>query len=456
MSTSRMWWKIPGLAGCSLLLMASLLRAMPGGDDRTDELPDLMAPRRQALVERICGEIGRVYPFEEIGRTTQEGILHLLRSGDYDDITSKEELAARLTADMESLSKDKHMDLIYDPVMAAEVRASQDAGATDSGPMPTEVENARWDNYGFKELRILEGQVGYLDLRMFFAARYAGPTAVAAMDFLGRCNAVILDLRLNGGGWEDMVTLLASYFVNLEDPEVLAISRSTLDGTYEASVLSAYVPGKRLTALPIYILISSSTASAAEAFTSTVKHLNKKVTLVGHTTAGAENPVGYVPVGDGFVLKIPCFKQIYGGGRSGWEGKGVEPDVEAPFDRTLETAHLQALRTLADQLTDKVARERLQWAMDGVRAAAEPATVSRSTLESYVGSYRGTRVSLEGDDLFVQFGDRPRRRLLAIAPDYFLVEGRDDVRLRFVSEQGRVIGVERLYSDGYRMLSLSK
>jgi hypothetical protein len=40
-----------------------------------------------------------------------------------------------------------------------------------------------------------------------------------------------------------------------------------------------------------------------------------------------------------------------------------------------------------------------------------------------------------------------------VSDDYFVVEGRDDLRLRFVSERGRVVALERIYSDGYRSLA---
>jgi hypothetical protein len=410
----------------------------------------LTAEYREFLVETISEKIFRLYPFEDIGRTTGEGILAAYRSGGYDGITSPKAFAARLTEDMERLSNDHHLDLYFAPNLAMEIIARESTGVDLDGMNPSELEQARWENFGFRDLRILEGRVGYLDLRVFFSARYAGSTAAAAMDFLAGSNAVIIDLRRNGGGWDSMVTLLAGYFVDIEETEILSISQSTLDQSYFASVVPAWIPGRRFTDRPVYLLVSPNTASAAEAFASILKYLNKDVILVGETTAGAENPVERIALDEQFVLKIPCYRRVYFGNRSGWEGKGIRPDLEVASERALETAHLHALNALQERFTDDLSREKIQWGIDGYRAILEPVQVDRKTLKSYAGRYRNIRVYPDGDDLYLQFEDRPGQRLLAVSDDYFVIESRDDLRVRFVREGDRVVALERIYSDGYR------
>jgi hypothetical protein len=174
---------------------------------------------------------------------------------------------------------------------------------------------------------------------------------------------------------------------------------------------------------------------------------------VGETTAGAENPVEHIALNETFVLKIPCHRTIYFGDRSGWERTGIKPDVEVPSDRALEAAHYHALRILKERLTDELAREKIQWGIDWYRAVLEHQEVNREVLESYRGRYGSTRILRDGNDLSLQVGDRPMQRLLPVASDYFVVEDRDDMRIRFVTEHGRVVGMERVYSDGYRSLA---
>ena len=62
------------------------------------------------------------------------------------------------------------------------------------------------------KLEILDGNIGYLDLRSFQSAHVGGETAAAAMAFLSNADAVIIDLRRNGGGDPTMIQLLSSYF----------------------------------------------------------------------------------------------------------------------------------------------------------------------------------------------------------------------------------------------------
>jgi hypothetical protein len=429
-----------------------LALAVPSPAQAGTETRPISPDEKRALVETVCEKIREVYPFEKIGVQTSDGLREQLLDGGFNEIDTSRAFAGAVTERMEELSNDKHLDLYFDPVMAAELIERERSGDAQDGPGDHFLEQARWENFGFRTLRMLDGQVGYLDLRMFCATRHAGPTAVTAMEFLSRSRAVIIDLRRNGGGWDAMVTLLAGHFIDTGESECASISRSTLDGSYFASMIPAFAPGGHMTEIPLYLLTSSSTASAAEAFSSILRHYRPGTILVGQTTAGAENPVEYVALDESFVLKIPCYEKIWFGSRPGWEGTGLSPDIESPVDQALETAHLHALEALLEKHTGETAREKLQWGIDGHRARLHPVAVDREILNSYAGKYDTALISVVGSHLFLQFDGRAQRQLLPVAEDTFVVEGRDDLRLRFVSSEGRVVAMERIYSDGYRGL----
>lgn len=69
---------------------------------------------------------------------------------------------------------------------------------------------------------VLNENIGHLDLRGFNQARRAGESPVAAMNFLTSSNAIMIDLRKNGGGRPSMIQLRSSYFfdepVHLNSP----------------------------------------------------------------------------------------------------------------------------------------------------------------------------------------------------------------------------------------------
>ncbi len=402
---------------------------------------------QEELIKEIVGHIKKIYPFPEIARKMSLGVADSLRAGKYAQYRNPQEFAQRLSTDLEALSNDAHVGLTYDPPRAAEMRALEEEGLENPYAAST-LEAERWNNFGFKELRILEGNVGYLDLRTFFALKYAGETAVAAMGYFANCNALIIDLRSNGGGWDDMVTFLASYFFDTDAGIVFGIGMSTKDSTFYPSTTSAYVPGKLLADIPLYILVSGGTASGAEAFASIMKNVREDATLVGERTAGAENPLETLIIRDEYILWVPGWKKIFSSAKSGWEGVGVEPDIEAPADSALGIAHWSALMLLKERAPNEEQKERYQWAMDGVRAIYNPMNIEEPLRQAYTGHYGNRTIHQGNDELYYQYKDRPKRRMIAISQEYFLVEGYDWFRVRFLKENGELAGFEEVRADG--------
>ena len=311
-----------------------------------------------------------------------------------------------------------------------------------------EAQIERWNNYGFKEMKILDGAIGYLDLRLFFDTYYAGDVAVAAMNFFSNCNAIIIDLRYNGGGWDDMVNFLLSYFAESRDEVMFNVAQNTIDSVYYAGKTISYVSGKRLTGIPIYVLISRSTASAAESFASKIRYINSKAVLVGETSAGAENPIGTIVIGDEFILDIPSWRTVYQKYATDWEGVGVTPDVEAAPENALAVAHMHALRKLIETAASKVDEGKYVWAFDGVRAVYEPLSLPEKMLKAYAGNYGTRDIYFENGVLYYQYKKRTKRRMWAVREDYFIIENYDFFRVRFTKDKGKITGLDEIFTDG--------
>ena len=56
------------------------------------------------------------------------------------------------------------------------------------------------ENYGFKKVERLPGNIGYIDFTNFASPKYSKETVTAVMKFVENCDALIFDLRQNGGG----------------------------------------------------------------------------------------------------------------------------------------------------------------------------------------------------------------------------------------------------------------
>lgn len=412
------------------------------------EKDKLSGEKQKIIIEALCTKLENLYPIPEIGKKTSTTIRNNHKNGKYAKFTQPSEFVQHLNDDLESISEDGHLGILHDPAMASELKKEeekQDQGDTYAELM---LESERWKNFGFKELKILEGNVGYLDLRTFFSLKYAAETAVASMNFFSNCNALIIDLRRNGGGWDDMVTFLTSYFLNADDEIIYSIGHSTLDDSYYASMPYPYVPGKRLTGIPICILTSGATASAAEGFTNIMKHLIENTIIVGETTAGAENPIERLFLFDDYVLRIPCWQKIYSYDKDGWEGTGIKPDIEVESEEVLNVAHINILLKLKDENTDEIIKMKYQWAIDGLNAVQHPVTVPEDILQSYSGKYGSRNIYYQDKVLYYQYKGRTKRKMFAISNEYFLVQGYDFFRVKFIKEKDAVRGISEIFDDG--------
>ena len=117
-------------------------------------------------------------------------------NGEYDQFTDLVKFTSQLTVDLRSISKDYHIKVSPYEKIPDDLLVETRLGSPD-------------ENYGFQRVERLPGNIGYLELLSFNNPKSAGPTAVAAMNFLAHCDALIIDLRLNGGGDTFMTQFLS-------------------------------------------------------------------------------------------------------------------------------------------------------------------------------------------------------------------------------------------------------
>ena len=397
---------------------------------------------KKEILGKIIEKIENINPFPEISAKIVTGLETQVSDGYYDNVNSPIEFATQLSSSLENLSKDKHLDLIYNLDLA---KALLEESFPSSDFTEEEAKTEIWNNYGFRELKILDGNIGYLNLSVFFATDYAGKMADISMSYFSNCQALIIDLRENGGGWGDMVDYLLGYLIDNKEPLVLNIAESTLDSTVYSEVVSAYVPGAKLVNIPIYILTSQSTASAAEAFTTHLKYFNNNTTIVGKKTCGAENPVEHIAIDERFVLQIPAWKKIYSKNPVVWEGIGVSPDIEAEPDDALLAAYKDALQRLMKSTDEQLAIDKYQWALDGISASYNNIDVNK--IKEYAGRYGNIQIKYVDDKLYYQPEKGSPYQLIPISDNYFVVEGISYFRIKFINN-GETTLMKKIFTFG--------
>ena len=324
----------------------------------TEGSPAIDAERRAVIVARVASIMTANFVDPTMGREMARYIQSRHGRGAYDNHADIESFCSALTADLRSVTNDKHLYVFHSPEEAREVAVRMKLLAEDENRdiEQRRREAYRRENFGFQKIEILAGNVGYLKLQYFAGTENGAEAAVAAMAFLSNADAIIVDLTENGGG-EGLVPLLISYFLPPEEVELTGVYYRASD-TVRRSWSYSYVPGRRLPNVDLYILTSSRTFSAAEDFAYTMQQLARAV-VVGERSKGGAHPVDVLIVDENVLTQVSIGKSINPVTKTNWEGVGVEPDFPVPAEEALATAYLLALKGLLGKTTDKERSEEL-------------------------------------------------------------------------------------------------
>ena len=402
---------------------------------------------KAAVVAKLADILTEKYVFPDTGKKMADLLRSNLQAGAYAPLERPEEFAGKLTGDMQSISHDKHLHVAYNPG-SGWLSWSKN---TDEEQQRLEKRRSRTDNYGFREVKILPGNVGYLKFDYFSGNPEAFPVAVGAMAFVSGADALVFDLRDNGGGDPQMIQLLTTYLYEGDPQHLNSFYYREGDRTEQFWTLP-YVPGKRMPGVPVYVLTSERTFSGAEEFSYNLKNL-KRATIVGETTGGGAHPVNREPIDADFWASVPYARAVNPISKTNWEGTGVEPDVKVPAPQALDTALALALEKVSVAETDARFKDFYLWNLEAQQAKVNPVTLPEADLQAFAGVYGPRRITLEGGVLYYQREGRPRGRLLPLTSDTFALENAPMFRIRFLREGGRVTALEGRYEDGRKDLS---
>jgi Peptidase family S41 len=328
---------------------------------------------RATIVDHLASALESSYVFADRARAASAAIRTHLSDHAYDsgDDTA---FAKALTDDVYAVLHDKHIRVNYS---ARPVPPDRDPNApvsdADRQAMRT---NAARGNYGLAGVQVLPGSVGYVDLRGFADAEFAGPALATAMQFIAGTDAIIIDERRNGGGDPDTVAMLVSYFypkdtrLHVNDLGMRVGDREDIHATYTSPVA-----GPRFPNVPVYVLTSARTFSGGEEFAYDIQAL-KRGTIVGEITGGGANPGEGHRLGEHFFAFIPNGRAINPITHTNWEGVGVKPDVAVSAEEAFKTAYLAALRGRISTAPPDEREPLTQW-IATVEKSDPPALVQR-------------------------------------------------------------------------------
>ncbi|HEX8332520.1 MAG TPA: S41 family peptidase, partial [Segetibacter sp.] len=325
------------------LLFANAVGQSTGG---TAQVSKPQAVNIKELINSISDSLKKHYIFPDKAASISVYLGLQLNKDAYKDLLSNpQKLARQIEQDIHSVHHDPHMRVHFDPNFVPQKVHS---------PTAEEMKHATkfWkeNNYMFKKVEVLPGNIGYLPFNGFIEeVQGSKPTIAAALKFLANTNAIIIDLRQNMGGSPEMVSQIESYFFKEKTPMNYIINRSKKDTTFfyadPSKSDSIYL------SMPLYILTSKQTFSAAEDFTYGMQ-IAKRAIVVGETTGGGAHPQMPFAISDGFVVSIPFARSFNPVTKTDWEGTGVIPDVKTTANEAFVKAQELIFRNQLLSTTD--------------------------------------------------------------------------------------------------------
>ncbi len=317
--------------GVPITLKQSLLMPVPPGGSIADFKVD--AAGRSRVIEGAISKLAENYVFPDVAAKMAETVRSRNASGAYDRVTNGPAFAQLLTDELQGVSHDKHLRVNFS---GPRIPDRTPNAAPDSAERARFRQDMERVNCGFEKTEVMPNNVGYLKFDFFGDVEVCGPIATREMTKLADVDALVIDLRENGGGSPDMVAHVSSYLfskrVHLNDLWTRRTNETNEFWTRPE------LPGKKVRDnVPVYVLTSSRTFSGGEEFTYDLKNL-KRATIVGETTGGGAHPVSGHKIDDHYAIGVPFAKAINPYSKTNWEGTGVAADVKVPAADALSTA----------------------------------------------------------------------------------------------------------------------
>jgi hypothetical protein len=164
-----------------------------------------------AVIDKALKALEDDYVFPEAAAKMAKAVRQRQAEKAYAGVKTGQELAELLTKQFQEVSRDKHLRVICSTQKLPPLPGEKGKGATPEMKERMRRMNQQ-TNAGYRKVERLGGNVGYLAVDGFMDPEAAAEPAAAAMNFLANTEALIIDLRRNGGGSPQSVALLCSYF----------------------------------------------------------------------------------------------------------------------------------------------------------------------------------------------------------------------------------------------------
>ena len=401
---------------------------------------------KNTLITNLCKTLNRNYVYPEKAKSMIEFLVQQNVKGIYDSLRNENELANRVTKDLRSIYGDKHLRIDYNPELEKEILEFLSSKKGSKKITSEDIEIDKKKNFHFRKVEILSSNIGYIELNGFAVpSQSTSKTIHAAMQLVANTDALIIDLRNNFGGNGKVTGEILGYFFSAKTLTGRSFNRIENKWTDE------YVKNSNdlVLNMPIYLLTSHRTFSAAESFAYNLQNL-KNAVIIGENTRGGAHLTRSFSLGNGFVGFIPFMRGENVITKTDWEGTGVIPIFKVEEEYSLAAAKTKILEAKLSKAKSDDEKRQINYLINYSKSKNTKFNPDLSVISSFVGEYEYFEVTLKDNQ--VHFMDKKNHKMpiktKAITDTLYQIE--DDYQIEFVmDEKGKCTAFKMYWDDGY-------
>lgn len=423
-----------GVAISTIIFSGNLFAQNDNGNEKIND------QQKQVLINTAIAQLKENYIFPERVTKIEAVIKKKFDTKEYSSFNTLFDFLEHLNSDFETSGSDKHLDIFYGPKIVLKIKNDTLPEQKKIAP-PEYVKMLQYENFKLRKAERLDGNMGYFKLNGFVELEYSKEAIISAMNFLANSSAFILDLRENRGGSAETASFLMSYFL----PDSTKLSEfKKRKGNEVVQLWTSNDTGiKKLLNVPLYILVSSKTSSGAEQVAYRLQQF-KRATIIGEQTNGEGNPGMRFIINDKLYMMIPTAVNVNAVTGTNWDRVGITPDIKT----TATDAYAKAIVEVCQVLSKAGNNNIYKWISPEYEAQLHPEFASVEFINSIIGSYaEGKKINQENGSLYYTT-ESSKRKMIYMGNQMFLMDGRNDYRMRFPKTTKRVEFVEFIWNDG--------
>lgn len=404
------------------------------------------------VIEKVLELIKDNYVFPNKYNQIEHEIRKKLSNKEFEVYNNFQDFLNYLNKTLQQAGEDKHLNISFGPEIVKQIKADIEAEKNGKKQVvqaytPELLAWMKFENYGLKKVERIDGNIGYFKFDRFTDLGLAKKAIVGAMNFINNSSAIIIDLRDNGGGESEASNFIINYF--FPDNKKIGEVKFRKDKKAKEVIVKNDKDVKKFSNdVPVYILVSNKTASAAENVAYVLQQFKRGV-VIGEQTSGKANPGELFVVNDFLYMMVPTGSGSITPSGTNWEGTGVVPDIRIDQPNALAKAITEICLRLEKSDPNKEHKFLYSWIFDQYNFEFNPPErPSQDYINNIVGSYEGgNKIVYENDSLYFVGNTGIKRMMIYMKNETFMIEGRNDYRVTFPANPNSIDHYKIIWYD---------